>query len=71
MPGRYFYDEEHISDWLTMARTTEGVQAYLEKYVFSVSDFEEYLALCGGVKQISYLKRREKLREPMIAPWRK
>lgn len=71
MPGRYFYDEEHISEWLGMAKTAAGVQAYLEKYVFGVAGFEEYLGLCGGIKQLNYLKRRETLREPMIAPWRK
>ena len=54
-----------------MAKTAEGVQAYLQKYVFGVAGFEEYLDLCGGIKQLSYLKRRENLREPMIAPWRK
>jgi acyl CoA:acetate/3-ketoacid CoA transferase alpha subunit len=71
MPGGYFYDEEHISEWLGMAKTTAGVQAYLDKYVFGVAGFEEYLGLCGGIKQMNYLKRREMLREPMIAPWRK
>ncbi len=71
MPGRYYYDEEHISEWLGLAKTAEGVQAYLQKYVFGVHDFDEYLELCGGVKQLNYLKRREFMREPMIAPWRK
>ncbi len=71
MPGKYFYDEEHISEWLGMARTADGVEAYLEKYVFSINDFEAYLVLCGGIRRMNYLKRREDLREPMIAPWRK
>jgi len=30
-----------------------------------------YLELCGGVRKLQYLARREALREPMIAPWRK
>jgi acyl CoA:acetate/3-ketoacid CoA transferase alpha subunit len=71
MPGAYFYDEEHISEWLGLAKTAEGVKAYLEKYVFGVHSFEEYLDLCGGIKQMNYLRRREALREPIIAPWRK
>ena len=71
MPGSYYYDEEHISEWLGLAKTADGVQAYLNKYVFGVSNFEDYLELCGGIKQLNYLKRREFLREPMIAPWRK
>lgn len=71
MPGAYFYDEEHISEWLERAKTAEGVQAYLQKYVFGTADFEEYLERCGGIRQMNYLKRRECMREPMIAPWRK
>lgn len=71
MPGMYYYDEEHIAEWLNLSKTDEGVEKYLQKYVFSVNDFEEYLELCGGIKKINYLKRREFLREPMVAPWRK
>jgi acyl CoA:acetate/3-ketoacid CoA transferase alpha subunit len=71
MPGKYYYDEDHIAEWLTLSKTDEGVEQYLQKYVFSVQDFEEYLALCGGIKKMNYLKRREFLQEPMTAPWRK
>jgi glutaconate CoA-transferase subunit A len=71
MPGLYYYDEEHIAEWLKLSRTEEGTNEYLEKYVFGVDHFEDYLELCGGVNKMNYLKRRELLREPMIAPWRK
>ena len=71
MPGMYYYDEEHIAEWLELSRTPEGVDKYLQKYVFDPDSFEDYLKLCGGRKKLNYLKRREFLREPMIAPWRK
>ena len=71
MPGMYYYDEEHIAEWLALSRTPEGVDDYVHKYVFGVDDFDDYLALCGGVKKLKYLKKREFLKEPMIAPWRK
>jgi 3-oxoacid CoA-transferase subunit A/glutaconate CoA-transferase subunit A len=71
MPGKYYYDEEHIAEWLELSKTPEGVDDYLQKYVLSVDSFEDYLELCGGVKKLHYLARREFLREPMIAPWRK
>jgi len=71
MPGVYYYDEEHIALWLSLSRTEEGVQEYLERFVFGVRDFEEYLERCGGIKKLNYLRRREFLREPMTAPWRK
>jgi len=70
MPEMYYYDEEHIAEWLRLSRTPEGVDEYLQKYVFSVDDFEDYLGICGGVKKLNYLKKRESFREPMIAPWR-
>jgi 3-oxoacid CoA-transferase subunit A/glutaconate CoA-transferase subunit A len=71
MPGMYYYDEDHISEWLTLTKTPEGTDEYLQKYVFGVDNFEDYLELCGGIKRLNYLKRREFLREPMTAPWRK
>ncbi|MBM2825228.1 MAG: acetyl-CoA:acetoacetyl-CoA transferase subunit alpha [Dehalococcoidales bacterium] len=70
MPGRYYFDEEHIAEWFRLSKSDEGVNEYLEKYVFGVSSFEECLELCGGIKKLNYLKKREFLREPMIAPWR-
>ena len=71
MPGMYYFDEEHIAEWLDLSKTADGVDKYLNKYVFSVNNFEDYLELCGGIQKMNYLKRRENLREPMIAPWRK
>ncbi|MCJ7515716.1 MAG: CoA transferase subunit A [Dehalococcoidia bacterium] len=71
MPGMYYYDEEHIAEWLNLSKTPEGVEQYFDKYVFGVDAFDEYLKLCGGKKKLNYLKRREFLKEPMVAPWRK
>ncbi len=70
MPGMYDFDEEHIAEWLRVSRTDEGMEAYLQEYIFGVDDFEAYLALCGGTKKLEYLKRREALEEPKRAPWR-
>lgn len=48
-PGEmvYYYerDEERIKEWVEAARTEEGAQAYLDKYVYGVENHEEYLAL--------------------------
>jgi acyl CoA:acetate/3-ketoacid CoA transferase alpha subunit len=71
MPGMYYYDEEHIAEWLDLSRTQKGVDEYFSKYVFGVDSFDDYLKLCGGTKKLNYLKRREFLKEPMVAPWRK
>jgi 3-oxoacid CoA-transferase subunit A/glutaconate CoA-transferase subunit A len=69
MPYKYFFDEEHIAEWLEVSRTREGTAKYYEKYVFGVCCFDEYLELAGGIQKLNYLKRVEQLREPVRAPW--
>lgn len=69
MPYLYFFDEEHIGEWLRLSRTRKGVAEYLDKYVHGVEDFEEYLALVGGIAKLSTLKRVEQYRERVQAPW--
>jgi 3-oxoacid CoA-transferase subunit A/glutaconate CoA-transferase subunit A len=69
MPYRYFFDEEHIGEWLDVSRTSEGAAKYFDKYVFGSCGFEEYLELAGGIHKLNYLKRVEELREPVRAPW--
>jgi len=69
MPYLYFFDEDHIGEWLSLSKTDEGVTQYLEKYVYSVDNFKEYLERIGGSKKLTQLKRIEKLEEPMSAPW--
>lgn len=69
MPYLYFFDEEHIGEWLKLSRTPEGAAAYFESYVFGTCDFEEYLERVGGLKKLAYLRRVERLQEAMRAPW--
>ena len=71
MPYHYFFDEEHIGEWLALAETLEGVETYFQKYVFGVHDFEEYLERVGGIRKLNYLKRVMQFKEPMQAPWLK
>ncbi len=50
-PGEMVYmygrDEEQLREWVESFQTEEGTQAYLQKYVYSVANHEEYLALIG------------------------
>jgi acyl CoA:acetate/3-ketoacid CoA transferase alpha subunit/acyl CoA:acetate/3-ketoacid CoA transferase beta subunit len=71
MPYQYFFDEDHIGAWLSESASEEGVQRYLEKYVYGVQDFSEYLRLVGGKKKLAQLARIERFEEPMTAPWLK
>jgi 3-oxoacid CoA-transferase subunit A/glutaconate CoA-transferase subunit A len=71
MPYLYYFDEEHIGEWLELSKTPEGTQEYFEKYVFGVKDFYEYLDLVGGLRKMIYLKDVEQYKVPMKAPWLK
>jgi acyl CoA:acetate/3-ketoacid CoA transferase alpha subunit len=70
MPEMYYYDEDQIAEWLKVSKTAAGTEKYLEKYVFSVNDSQEYLNHYIGIKRLNYLKKREFLKAPMTAPWR-
>lgn len=61
MPYCYFFDEDHIRLWLDMAKTPKGTQEYLEKYVFGVKEFSEYLALTGGEQKLEKLRSLERI----------
>jgi hypothetical protein len=69
MPYLYYFDEEMMGEWLNTTETDEGVKQFLDKYVFSVNDFDEYLTLIGGMKKLTYLREIERLRAPQTAPW--
>jgi acyl CoA:acetate/3-ketoacid CoA transferase alpha subunit len=71
MPYRYYFDEEHIGEWLEVSRSEEGTKEYFKKYVFSVATHEDYLELVGGLKKMHYLKKLEDMRVPLTAPWLK
>jgi glutaconate CoA-transferase subunit A len=61
MPYEYFSDEEHICQWLRQERDLEPFKAFLQKYVFGVKDFGEYLQRCGGLPRLQELRRQELL----------
>lgn len=61
MPYRYYFDEEHIRMWLNLSRTEQGTKEYLEKYVYGVKDFSEYISLIGGESRMKKLTDIENL----------
>jgi 3-oxoacid CoA-transferase subunit A/glutaconate CoA-transferase subunit A len=61
MPYRYYFDEEHIREWLSCSRTPEGAAEYFQKYVFETSDFNQYLERVGGQARMEELGRIEHL----------
>ncbi len=69
MPTLYYFDEEHIAEYLKLTRSVEGTKEYLDKYVYSVDDFKQYLGLIGGAEKLNYLKELEQGRVRFIYPW--
>jgi glutaconate CoA-transferase, subunit A len=61
MPGEYFSDEEHLQQWMQVEKDVDAFRAFLQKYIYGVADFAEYLALCGGAERISLLRDHELL----------
>jgi glutaconate CoA-transferase subunit A len=59
MAYEYYSDEEHIKQWLTVEQDEETYLAFLDKYLFGVEVFSEYLELCGGAKRMEYLRQLE------------
>ena len=71
MPLQYFFDEEHIGEWLGLSKTDEGIEQYMQKYVHGTEDFSEYIEAIGGEARMKELVDVEFLRRPMTAPWLK
>jgi acyl CoA:acetate/3-ketoacid CoA transferase alpha subunit len=69
MPGQYYFDEEVMSEWLDLSKTEEGLQQWLDKYVYGVKDFGDYLEKCGGQTKMDYLHELEHYNAPLRAPW--
>jgi acyl CoA:acetate/3-ketoacid CoA transferase alpha subunit len=69
MPGCYYFDEEHMAEYLRSTLTEEGTKQYFDKYVYGVKDFNEYLELVGGVKKLKYLEALEQGRARFTYPW--
>jgi len=56
MVYRYERDEEHIRDYVQASQTPEGMQAYLDRYVYGVKNHQEYLEVIGA-ERLEYLRR--------------
>jgi len=61
MPEEYFSDEDHLREWLTVEKDEAQFEAFLQKYIYGVRDFSEYVELCGGSKRIEELRAVELL----------
>ncbi len=60
-PGEMAYmyerDEPHLKMYLQKIRTEEGAQEYLEEYVYSTANHEEYIEKVGGWDRMKVLSK--------------
>ncbi|HMK65614.1 MAG TPA: CoA-transferase [Thermodesulfobacteriota bacterium] len=61
MAYEYFSDEEHLREWLRVEKDPEEFAGFLDKYIYSCSDFDEYLERCGGIAKMKELRNLEGL----------
>src|SRR5712691_2986151 len=59
MPYEYYSDEEHLRQWLTAEEEMATYLPFLERHLFGVRDFAEYLDRCGGAARLEELRRQE------------
>jgi len=53
--GVYDFDKEHIKTYAEASKTPEGLQEYLNNYVYGVNDHWGYLEKVGGMKVLNKL----------------
>ena len=52
----YDYDARHIQEYVEATRTPDTLRAYLDRYVYSVTDHWQYLDLVGGLQHLHSLQ---------------
>ncbi len=63
MPYEYFSDEQHFKQWFAAERHAATFEAFLQKHIYGVKDFCEYIHGCGGLPRMQELRRQELMLE--------
>ena len=61
MPFYYWRDEEHLASYIEATKNEGTTQEYLQKWIWDVSDHQEYLTLVGH-ERIEYVRNLAKNR---------
>ena len=59
MPYEYYSDETHLREWLDVERDLNGYLEFLDRHLFDVDHFEQYLEVSGGARRMDELRRQE------------
>lgn len=69
MPRQYYFDEEHLAEWIELSETDEGAREYVERYITGTDNFREYLAAIGGEEKLAELEAIEQYDREADYPW--
>ncbi len=61
MPGEYFSDEEHLAEWLRVEKDEEEFADFLNRNIYSIKHFSDYLNKNGGLEKLCKLRSLEHL----------
>ena len=61
MPYEYFSDEVHLKQWMEAEKDVGKLGAFLDMYIYGVTQFADYLQLCGGLPRLQQLRQQELL----------
>lgn len=59
MPYEYYSDEDHFRMWFHAEKEVATHRRFLDKYIYGVKNFADYLQLCGGLDRLQELRRLE------------
>ncbi len=63
MPYEYYSDEKHLQEWLRAEQDPDTLVQFLERNIYGVKDFWEYLDINGGLVRLDELRRQESFLE--------
>jgi acyl CoA:acetate/3-ketoacid CoA transferase alpha subunit/acyl CoA:acetate/3-ketoacid CoA transferase beta subunit len=61
MPGKYYLDIEHLNEWNEAEKDPAQLEKFMDKYIYGIKDWNEYIERCGGKKRLGELKSIELL----------
>ncbi len=61
MPYLYYSDEEHLKEWLEAEKDPQKFKEFLDRNIYNVKDFFEYIEINGGLKKLHKLMQIERL----------
>lgn len=65
MPYEYTSDERHFAEWLEAEKDPQTFQRFLDRFIYGVETFEEYLELIGGRARLAELQQQEPLKRSL------